>query len=314
MIDLTAAARGPNGEKFDGVDIILLPPHFNVNGEGDLANGDDISRFVDMVGNAGLAVGSIVAPVWGPIGGSAMGDAKQQARFLKSVLLACKVGAQLRKAGVRTYGSIRIDTAEFGIAKWREDTRGGTARIIETFLLAAGMAAGYGERLVAEGEICWAGMHSWRYMLEILKGVNRDNLGFQADLAHTYLYLLGHNAPEHTLLKEGYSDAEFWDAYQAMTDELRPWTLDFHVAQNDGTVKGGGDHDATGKHCTVDDPNGKIDIVRASTHWLKGAAERGVQHICWDGCMFPNATIEDPATWDSVLAKMVQVRDANPLG
>ena len=31
-----------------------------------------------------------------------------------------------------------------------------------------------------------------------------------------------------------------------MTDALRPWTIDFHVAQNDGTVKGVGYHDKTG--------------------------------------------------------------------
>ena len=36
-----------------------------------------------------------------------------------------------------------------------------------------------------------------------------------------------------------------------MTDALRPWTIDFHVAQNDGTVKGLGYHDKTGRHCMV---------------------------------------------------------------
>ncbi len=30
-------------------------------------------------------------------------------------------------------------------------------------------------------------------------------VGFQADLAHTYLYLLGYNAEEHALLKPGYT-------------------------------------------------------------------------------------------------------------
>jgi len=84
-------------------------------------------------------------------------------------------------------------------------------------------------------------------------------VGFQADLAHTYLYLLGYNAPEHALLKAGHSHAEFVTAYTKMTDALRPWTLDFHVAQNDGTVHGSGSHDKTGRHCRADDPNGKLD-------------------------------------------------------
>ncbi len=82
-----------------------------------------------------------------------------------------------------------------------------TSEIAETFREAAKIAADHGERLAAEGEICWAGMHSWKDMLDLLEAVGMpETVGFQADLAHTYLYLLGYNAPEHALLKEGYSD------------------------------------------------------------------------------------------------------------
>ena len=56
---------------------------------------------------------------------------------------------------------------------------------------------------------------------------------------------MGYNAPEHALLQDGYSDEEFWPAYEQMTDKLRPWTIDFHVAQNDGEVHGAGSHDKT---------------------------------------------------------------------
>ena len=45
---------------------------------------------------------------------------------------------------------------------------------------------------------------------------------------------MGYNAPDHALLKDGYAEEEFWPAYEQMTDKLRPWTIDFHVAQNDG--------------------------------------------------------------------------------
>ena len=119
-------------------------------------------------------------------------------------------------------------------------------------------------------------------MLDLLTMVDMPGtVGFQADLAHTYLYLMGYNAPEHALLTEGYDDDQFWTAYKKMTDALRPWTIDFHVAQNDGSVHGTGAHDKTGRHCPADDPNGKLDIVRCSRHWLEGAKDRGVQHICW---------------------------------
>jgi hypothetical protein len=56
----------------------------------------------------------------------------------------------------------------------------------------------------------------------------------------TWLILIfiswGYNAPEHALLHDGYAEEEFWPAYEKMTDKLRPWTIDFHVAQNDGQV------------------------------------------------------------------------------
>ena len=149
-------------------------------------------------------------------------------------------------------------------------------------------------------------------MLELLDAVGEpETLGFQADLAHTYLYLLGYNAPEHALLSEGYTEQQFWSAYEEMTAALRPWTIDFHVAQNDGSVHGSGDHDKTGRHCPADDPNGKLDIVRCSGAWLEGASSRGIQHICWDGCMFPNATLTAPETWNTILHTMIQVRDAH---
>jgi len=145
-------------------------------------------------------------------------------------------------------------------------------------------------------------------MLDILEGVGMpESLGFQADLAHTYLYLMGYNAPEHALLHVGYAEEEFWPAYEKMTDKLRPWTIDFHVAQNDGEVHGAGSHDKTGKHCPADDPNGKLDITRCAYYWLKDFENRGIKHICWDGCMFPNATLENPSTWNTILKYMIDV-------
>ncbi len=149
-------------------------------------------------------------------------------------------------------------------------------------------------------------------MLDTLDAVGMpDVVGFQADMAHTYLYLMGYNAPEHALLKEGYTQAEFDAAYAKMTDALRPWTIDFHVAQNDGTVHGTGSHDKTGRHCQADDPNGKLDITTCAGYWLKDAASRGIKHICWDGCMFPNSVLETQETYNKILAAMIKVRDAH---
>jgi hypothetical protein len=76
-------------------------------------------------------------------------------------------------------------------------------------------------------------------------------------------------------------------------------------------VHGAGSHDKTGKHCQADDPNGKLDIVKCAGYWLKDAASRGIKHICWDGCMFPNAVLEAPATWNAILDVMIKVREAH---
>ena len=51
-----------------------------------------------------------------------------------------------------------------------------------------------------------------------------ESLGFQADLAHTYLYLLGYNAPECALVKEGHTDEEFYAAYKI--DDRQAATMD----------------------------------------------------------------------------------------
>ena len=304
MLDLTAAAE-VNGQKFEGIDYFLFLPHTNPE-----AGDDELKRIADMIAGKGFSVGSLVAPVWpGTVGDSAMGDEAAQEKFLNAVKMGCRIARIFNEHGVRKGGVIRIDSAEFGIAKWKENPKANTARIVDTFKKAAAIAADHGERLAAEGEICWAGMHSWRDMLDVLEGVGLpETLGFQADLAHTYLYLLGYNAPEHALVKEGYSDAEFWAAYETMTNALRPWTIDFHVAQNDGQVHGAGSHDKTGKHCPADDPNGKLDIVKCAGYWLKDAASRGINHICWDGCMFPNATLEKVETWNNILDVMLKVR------
>ena len=104
------------------------------------------------------------------------------------------------------------------------------------------------------------------------------------------------------------------EALRKLTQALRPWTIDFHVAQNDATVKGSGTHDKTGHHCLPDDPNGKLDVARHAGYWLRdeaGRLTRQFQHVCWDGCMFPNAVMMQPQTWNRILETMLAVRAAH---
>lgn len=306
MLELTVGAE-VDGQKFEGVDCFLFHPHTDPD-----ANDEELKAIADKIAGKNLKIGSLVAPVWpGTVGGSAMGSEADRKNFVLAVKKACRIADVFNEHGVRSYGVIRIDSAD-GPANWSNDPVGNTKKIAATFREAAKVAQDHGERLAAEGEICWAGMHSWKDMIDLLEEVDMPEVvGFQADLAHTYLYLLGYNAEEHALLKEGYSEEEFEAAYQKMTDALRPWTIDFHVAQNDGTVHGTGSHDKTGRHCPADDPKGKLDITRCSGYWLKEAASRGIRHICWDGCMFPNDMLEKQETWNTILATMIKVREAH---
>lgn len=312
MLRLTTAAQ-VDGVRFDGVDLFLSLPHTDID-----SSDDDLARLAENISGKGLRAGSLVAPVWGATGGgSAMGDEAERGRFLTQVKKACRIGRKLRDLGVRTYGVIRIDSAA-SPAEWAKDPPAGTKRIADTFREACSIAEGFGERLAMEGEICWAGMHSWRHNVELLEMVARpETLGFQADMAHTMLFTMGYNAPEDRLLPENFDWSnrdEFAAAYRRMAGALRPWTIDFHVAQNDGTVHGTGSHDKTGRHCQPLDPNGKLDIVRDAGAWMRddaGNVIRAFQHICWDGCMFPNSVMLDPQTWNDVLRLMIAVRNAH---
>ncbi len=312
MLDLTAAAE-VEGVRFDGVDLFLCEPHVSID-----ADDGELRRLADKARARNLEIGSVVAPVWGGTGGgSAMGDRKDRERFLTQVKKACQIAEKLREMGIRPNGVVRIDSA-CGVAEWAADPDDNQKRIAETFREACNVAEDHGERLAAEGEICWGGMHSWRRMVELLETVDRPKtLGFQADMSHTLLYLLGYNAPEDALLPEGFDwrdQAQFDEAYDTLTAALRPWTIDFHVAQNDGTVHGSGSHDKTGRHCLATDPNGKLDITRCAGRWLRdsnGQLTKTIRHLCWDGCMFPNAVMMKRQTWNDILRAMIAVREAH---
>jgi len=246
-----------------------------------------------------------------------MGSDDERKNFLTQVRKACAIGKKLRDIGIRSYGIVRIDSAS-SPADWAKDPVGNTKRIAETFREACTIAGDYGERLAAEGEICWGAMHSWKRMVELLEMVNRPEiLGFQADMAHSLLYTLGYNAPEDRLLPADFDWSRqdvLMEALRKVTDALRPWTIDFHVAQNDGTVLGSGSHDKTGRHCLAKDPAGRMDIVEVAGLWMRdedGVPTRAYQHICWDGCMFPNATMLAPDTWRDILGTLIAVRNAH---
>ncbi|MBS1598311.1 MAG: TIM barrel protein [Bacteroidetes bacterium] len=305
MLEKTAAAE-VNGVKFDGVDIGLFDPHIDLD-----MSDDGIKKLAAKVSALHLEIGSLVAPIWG---GPAMGTKEERKIFVEMVRKACRFGKKLRELGVRPNGIVRIDSASKP-EQWALDPVNNTKLIASTFREACDVAAEYGERLAAEGEICWGGMHSWKTMINTMESVDRPNIGFQADMAHTLLYLLGTNRPEDRILPVDFewSDRKtLHEGLKKLTNALRPWTIDFHVAQNDGTVFGSGSHDKTGRHCQALDPNGKLDIPHDAGYWLrdeKGKLTKAFKHICWDGCMFPNEVMMKQQTWNDILGVMIKVRE-----
>jgi sugar phosphate isomerase/epimerase len=140
MLRLTAAARA-NGAKFDGVDLFLADPHTSID-----SSKDDVKRLADKIAGHGLAVGSVVAPVWPPVGGgSAVGSAEEQKQFLTMVEKACRIARQLHDLGIRPTGVVRIDSAT-GVDEWAARPAENQRKIAKTFSEACDIAEHYGER------------------------------------------------------------------------------------------------------------------------------------------------------------------------
>lgn len=312
MLKLTANAK-VDGRTFDGIDLFIADPHISID-----SSKDDIKRVAEKIGNLGLAVGTLIAPVWPDIGGgSAMGSAEDKKNFVEAVRKTCQIGGWLRETGIREYGVVRIDSAT-SVEEWAKNPDENQKIIAATFTEAAKLAEDAGEQLAAEGEICWGGMHSWKRMVELMEMVGRPKtVGFQADMAHTLLYLLGYNAPDDAILPAGFDwkDKDKLDeGLKELTAKLRPWTMDFHVAQNDATVFGSGSHDKTGRHCLPNDPNGKLNVAHHAGFWLRnedGSLTKRFKHICWDGCMFSNDVMMKQQTWNDILETLLAVQDAH---
>ena len=145
--------REVDGQRFEGIDLFLAEPHTPID-----AGDDEIKALANVAASHDLAIGSCVAPVWPPVGGgAAIGSAEERAQFLEMVRKSCAIAQRLDDIGIRKSGVVRIDTAS-GVAEWAADPAESKKRITETFTEACNIAEGHGQRLAAEGEICWGGM------------------------------------------------------------------------------------------------------------------------------------------------------------
>ena len=237
MLDLTAAAE-VDGVKFDGFDLFLF----------DAAHQHRrIGRRAEAAGRQGPRAEPGDRHGRGP-GLAAdrrrLGDGRRRTSASSSSTRSARAAAspsELRELGVRPDGVVRIDSA-CGVDDWlrrsRRATRSGSPRpSARPARSPRTTASGWPPKARSAGAACTVGER----MLQLLEMVDRpQTLGFQADMAHTLLYLLGYNAPEDAHPAAGFrlaaTQTAFDAAYKTLTDALRPWTIDFHVAQNDATV------------------------------------------------------------------------------
>jgi len=81
-------------------------------------------------------------------------------------------------------------------------------------------------------------MHSWKDGPVLEWSIGPITLGFQADMAHTLLYLPVQRAGRCSRSEDvDWKSDDFEQAYRKLALPS-PWTIDLHIAQNDATVKG----------------------------------------------------------------------------
>ena len=197
LLELTANAEA-DGQKFDGVDLFVAAPHFDI--DSDL---DAVKRMADHIAGYGLEGRLLRRADLGRrrrrLGDGLAGRAQalprpRSARPARSAS-RCASSASARPAASASTPRPRVEA-------WDKDPKANTKLIAETFREAGDIAADHGEFIVAEGEICWGGMHSWREMREparrrsAMPGV----VGYQADMAHSMLFTLGYNAEKDRIL------------------------------------------------------------------------------------------------------------------
>ncbi len=242
-------------------------------GEPHLHNGlsdDELRERVEYMQAAGIdTITSIVAMVWG---NSPMGDEAAVTAYLKEIRNACDLAERLTALGVIPEDfelPIRADSAT------NLDGDGEKADLIKTLNKAIAICREYHCVLAIEPEACWKHMNTLADIKELLEAC--PGLKIQFDYSHMWHVLNGTNAPEGTVLPESMED---------LIDQIGVENIgDVHVAQTDGTLRGGEGHDQTGAHSWLHAEDGKVDVI-AVTRYLYENGYRG--DLTWDGCMLPD--------------------------
>ena len=315
MLDLTAAAE-VDGVKFDGVDLFLFAPHVDID-----SSDDDLKRLADKVRQRKLVDRHRSSRRFGrrPAAARRWAATTERKKFLEQVRKGCRIAQRLRELGIRPYGVVRIDSA-CGRGDWhkaiRRQTASGSPRPSARPATSPRISAsGWPPREKSAGAACTVGggwCSCWKWSIGPRRSASRPTWPTRCS---TRWATTRRKTRSCRKTSTGRTPGKLERRCSKLTAALRPWTIDFHVAQNDATVHGSGSHDKTGRHCLPNDPNGKLDIAQCAGFWLRdehGQLTKQFRHICWDGCMFPNDDDDEAAKpGTAILAAMVAVRDAH---
>ncbi len=273
LLELTANAEA-DGQKFDGVDLFVVAPHFDI--DSDL---DAVKRMADHIAAYGLKVGSFVAPIWsGAGGGSAMGSAEERRQFLTQVRKASEIGRQMRELGIRPSGGIRIDSST-SVEAWDKDPKANSEAHRRD--LPRGRrssppttANSWSPRARSAGAACTPGARC---------ATSSKRSAVPAWSASRPTWRTRCSTPSATTPRPtascrrtstGPTPRRSTPPTSRSPTRCAPGRSTSTSRQNDGTVFGSGDHEKTGRHCRVDDPNGRLDIVKHAGFWLRDDERR----------------------------------------
>ena len=203
---------------------------------------------------------------------------------------ACRIASRLRELGIRPYGVVRIDSAS--VEDWAKDPVGNTAHRRD---LPPGLRRRREPRRTAGG--------GGRNLLGRHAQLENDDRPAGSGRSAADAWLPGRYGP-HAPLHPGLQrprPASCRKTSTGTTASARPGADDAHrraPAVDDRFPRRPERrhglrlrlHDKTGRHCRSTTPTaGSISSSTPATGCaMRPAADARHQHICWDGCMFPN--------------------------
>ena len=328
MLKFISEARGPNGEKYDGVAMMFAAPHVDIDG-----GEEEGKRLARLLKKYGLKLGPVVPPAWAFAGGGFAVLAEDHEKIIAQWEKAIVIWKAVRDEGqtLENYPPVfRADSSTFVNDLRVEDRLAGlkasTARrnLVAVLQKLCDLMATIGGYVVIEPEVCWVELDTLEDSVEVCRLVARANIGIQGDGSHMLTEIMGISQRDDAdadgyrsasaLLPKGFAfddDPALEKALESGASVIADFLFDWHHTQNDGTVHGDGEHDKTGRHVRPKHPGGKIKAEQFATRFLvTDDGQLRVSATCWDGCMGERSELLSQDLYDEVLAYMVESNTA----